>query len=157
MAESTPSPRRGRLLLAGEQLDAQAHRAARLDQDMAVGRIAHRGGGDGAQVVDAHRAGQRREPAQGGVGQRHRLGRDLAALGQAAAEPGHHLLVEQDRRQPRRPLVHHQPDGVRADVDDRGARRRVGGGRLGQRLGTTPQPVEGESGSVAINRINAAV
>ena len=49
----------------------------------------------------------------------HRVGRELAGGGQRTAETAQHLLVEQRRRRPAGILVDDQPDGVRADIDDR--------------------------------------
>ena len=109
---------------AGKKLHGQPGRFRHREQFGAVGSIARGGGGDGAHRVAAHLACQRGEAGERGRGGGHRLGIDRAGLGEAAPQPGQHLLVEQDRRQTRWPLIDDQSDRVRADVDDRRARRR---------------------------------
>ena len=49
---------------------------------------------------------------------------DQLGRGHAPAEPGHHLLVEQDRGNSRRPVIDDETDRIRADVDDRRRARR---------------------------------
>ena len=109
-----------RLLLAGQYLDVEAKRLGGRDQFPAIACVANRGGGDGAQRSHLHLARDGGEAGQrdSRLGQARPL--DRTRRGQPLAQARHDLLVEQDRRQSRRPLIDDEADRVGSDVDDRG-------------------------------------
>ena len=112
-------PRITGLLAAAQHADGEPGLLRDLGcQGRPVARPAH---GLGRQHVDArglHRRGHGLEPA-------HRLdraprpfGRKLAGLVQPFRQPAQGLLVEARERCPAQLVVDHEPDRVRADVDD---------------------------------------
>ncbi len=90
-----------RLGLAVDHLDLEpACLAHRVEEALRIGRLPDGSGGDGAQVADAHVAREQREAGERGDGDLHRAARQPPVGGEPAAEPGHDLLVEHDRRRP---------------------------------------------------------
>ena len=111
-----------RFLLARQRLDRQPGGGGVRDQLRAVGGVANGGGGDRPQPRDVHLARQPGEAGERRLGDRHCLGADRAGLGEATAEAGEHLFIEQHGGQPLGALIDDEADRVGADVDDRGAR-----------------------------------
>ena len=114
------------LLLGREHLDLEARALARLAQEvLLVRRVADRRGGDGADVVDAHRAAEVREQLDRLERPLHRLGLQLAG----GVEPGAdaHRLIDLVRAAPPAvaaalaPREDDEAERVRPEVDDREA------------------------------------
>jgi hypothetical protein len=114
-----PEASHAAFLLAGEQLRLEADVADSPEEELAIGRVAHRGGRDHADPDHAHLPGQEPEALECAQGPRLRLFGERTAGVRAAAEPGHDLLVEDDRRDPSRPRIDHEANRVGPDIDDR--------------------------------------
>ena len=103
-------------LLAGKDARFEAELADAGEEGRAVRGLAHRGGGDDAGAHHLQLPDQQPEAIE--RGQRPRL-RRLPDLADLAAEPGEHLLVEDDRGDALGPGIDDEADRIGADVDDR--------------------------------------
>ena len=125
--------RQPRLVLAAQHIDGLAAAAPDLAHEVtAVGRLAHRRGGDEGGLRHAHPA---REPAEPGDRAQRPLGRlaaDRAGGREVAAEPAGGALVEHRHRRAAIAVIDDEPHGVRPDIDHR--HRGVGGGKAGLRV-----------------------
>ena len=111
--------RKAGLVLAAQHPDFEARIAPqRLDEGRAVRRLAHGRGRKGRQARHLHGGGRTDEAAQVRPGLDDAVRVEPAGGAQAAAQPAHHLLVEDRNRRAGRPLEHHKADGIGADVDD---------------------------------------
>ena len=92
------------LLAAAEHADLGAEdRFGAVDEVRAVLGLARRRGRDHVELLGAGLLRQRPEAAELLHRARHRLRIELAGGDDAAAEPGQHLFVEQNRRRARKP------------------------------------------------------
>ncbi len=120
LGDSRPHPFAGksRFLLGAQHLAVEADVFDRAHELLAILGVADRGRRNHLGVLDLHMVDEQPEAAERGerlgpciLGQRPRPG-------QAGAEPGQHLFVEDRRRDPRRTGIDDEPDRVRPDVDD---------------------------------------
>ena len=111
-----------RFLFARNHPRIEPDRAQLCDEFRAVGGIAHRCGGDGLDILDAHVGEQQRETPQPPQRQRHRLVGEPAGRGNLAPELGGDLLVQQHRGRAHRAAIDDKAHRVRTDIDDRALR-----------------------------------
>ena len=103
-----------------------------LDEGRTVGRVAYGGGGDGIAFPHALGVEQALEALEGAQGNVPAFRMQLAGDADPAAQPGHHLLVEDRPERPSLDAEMHQAHRVGADIDDRDVA--VDGGFRDQRL-----------------------
>ena len=108
-----------RFLLGAQHLAGQAEPLDPGDQVGAVAGVARRGGGDDVGGDRAHVVDEQLEPPERLQRVIARLVGDRAGFGQAGAEPGQHLFVEDRERHPLRARINDEANRVGADVDDR--------------------------------------
>src|SRR6185437_10533836 len=85
----------------------------------AVLRLAHRGGGDDRQMIDAQRPRQRDKALDVGIGEFDAVAVEPPGAGNAASEAAHDLFVEQRHQRRTHPLEHDEAQRIGADIDHR--------------------------------------
>ena len=113
-----PLPQVG-LLGARDDLDLDAAAVAHaIDQQIAVARVAHRGGARGAHVAHAEPVARGAEAAERVDDLGHRGLGDLAGLEHVAAQAQRQPVVLDHADGSAGRLGHHEPDRIRPHVDD---------------------------------------
>ena len=105
-------------LLARQKGRFQPHLARSVEEIGAIGGIAHRCGGDGAQPLHPHLLGQHAEAGERVQRLRHGFLVHRPRFGEPTAQPGHDLFVEQDGGHALGPAIDDEAHRVGADVDD---------------------------------------
>jgi hypothetical protein len=138
-----PQSRQPSLLLAGNDPWRETDRPHAFEKGLAVRGFAHRRRRHHARPHRAHLTRQQAEPLERPQCPGLRLLTEQARFADRAAEPGHHLFVEDHRRNPLRPRIDDEADGVGSDIDDRDRRLGEHRAQCGPRgsdsfLGTAP-------------------
>ena len=120
-----------RLFLAAEQAGFEAEVADRIQEGLAIARIAAGGGCHHVDFLNPLEVEDRTEPRERGEREGHGLGGKIAAFGHPFAQPRGDFLVVQHLGGAQRLAIDDQPDRIRADIDDRA---RTGAGDTGQGL-----------------------